>query len=145
MLVSLSTLSNVFDLDSVHISMASAIASASAVTCAENISLLHLLHSNPNPPTRNPIHNNAIRLEGYTLSFERERSLTGVLAFLSSTSDDPNYIPAVAIQERAESKNLDVILAVNETEPGSGSQLLNELRLGFDKIFAILNQVTYGQ
>ena len=125
--------------------MASAKVAASTVTCAENVSLLHLLQPKPALPTRNTIHDKHIRLKGYVLSFERERSLTGVLAFLSSTTDDRNLITAVAVQERHKSNSLDVLLAVNKSNPKSGIATLKELKRAFETIFATLNQITDGQ
>ena len=62
-----------------------------AITCAENVALLSLLHSVSNsgpiqsvpaPPSSNTI-NHLPGREDYILSFEREHNLAGVLAFLA--------------------------------------------------------------
>jgi hypothetical protein len=116
-----------------------------AIACAENIALLHLLHSVPTPPSPNPIDSFQIRHEGYTLSFERERSLAGTLAFLSSISDDPKHIPAVCVEESPNSAFLSVLLAVNKVKRNDGNQVLQNLRQGFERIFAVLSQSLDGE
>ena len=63
-----------------------------AVTCAENIALLHLLHSVPDKPSHNPIDRLPIPQNGYTLSLLQERGLAGTLAFLSNLKDGPEHI-----------------------------------------------------
>ena len=94
-----------------------------AVACAENIALLYLLHSVPAPPSHNPIDSLPIRQNGYTLSFLRERSLAGTLAFLSNLKDGPDHIPAVCIEEGPDSAFLNVLLAVNKAKPGDGKEV----------------------
>lgn len=116
-----------------------------AVTCAENIGLLSLLHSVPIPPSRNPTDNVLLRQEGYTLSFLRERSLAGTLAFLSSLKDGPDHIPAVCVEERPDPSVLNVLLAVNKAKPGDGKEVLKDLKLGFERIFTLLSQVSNGK
>ena len=116
-----------------------------AVTCAENIALLYLLHSVPDPPSRNPIDRLPIRQNGYTLSLLRERGLAGTLAFLSNLKDGPEHIPAVCVQEGPQSAFLNVLLAVNKARPDDGKRVLQNLKLGFEKIFALLSQVSDGQ
>ena len=90
-----------------------------AVACAESIALLALLHTVPTLPSCNPTNDAHSHRRGYVLSFERERSLAGVLAFLSSMDDD-----------RAES--------------GDGNQVLGQLERGFERIFAELAQISDG-
>lgn len=72
-----------------------------AITCAENVALVSLLHSVPNsgpvqsvpaPPSSNMMNHLSSGREDYILSFDRERSLAGILAFLAQTEDDPNHI-----------------------------------------------------
>lgn len=115
-----------------------------AVTCAENIALLYLLHSVPDPPSRNPIDRLPIRQNGYTLSLLQERSLAGMLAFLSNLKDGPEHIPAICVQEGPESAFLNVLLAVNKARPGDGTEVLQNLKLGFERIFALLSRVLDG-
>lgn len=116
-----------------------------AVTCAENIALLYLLHSVPDPRSRNSIDSLPIRQNGYTLSLLQERSLAGTLAFLSSLKDGPEHIPAVCIQEDPQSAFLTVLLAVNKARPADGKGVLKTLKLGFERIFALLSQVLDSQ
>ena len=116
-----------------------------AVNCAENIALLFLLHSVPVPPFHNPIDNPPIRQKGYTLSFTRERSLAGTLAFLSNLKDGPDHIPAVCIEETPDSASLNVLLAVNKARPGDGKEVLQSLKSGFESIFELLSRVSTGE
>ncbi|KAH6959822.1 hypothetical protein BKA56DRAFT_599587 [Ilyonectria sp. MPI-CAGE-AT-0026] len=76
---------------------------SSSIACAENISLLYLLHSVPSPPIRSPINAQQTPKAGYSLPFDKERSLASTLAFLCSIRDDPNRIPAVCIEEDPDS------------------------------------------
>jgi hypothetical protein len=117
-----------------------------AVTCAENIALLHLLHSVPAPPSANPRNHLPIRDKGYALDSERERGLTGTLAFLSNITDDPNHIPAVCVEEDPNSVSLNVLLAVNRVkhQENDGNQVLRELEQGFERIFTVLSHVSDG-
>ena len=115
------------------------------VTRAENIALLYLLHSVPAPPSRNPIESLPIRQKGYKLSFLRERSLAGTLAFLSNLKDGPDHIPAVCVEEDPDSVSLNVLVAVNKAKPGDGKEVLQNLRLGFERIFALLSEVSDGE
>jgi hypothetical protein len=117
---------------------------STAVTCAENIALLYLLHSVPDRPSRNPIDYFPTHQNGYTLSLQRERSLVGTLAFLSNLKDGPDHIPAVCVQEGPKSAFLSVLLAVNKARPGDGKEVLQNLKLGFERIFALLSQVIDG-
>jgi hypothetical protein len=114
-----------------------------AVICAENISLLYLLHSVPVPPFSNDL-NQPLREQGYALSFTRERRLVSTLAFLSYTKEDKNHIPALCIQENPRSASLSVILAVNRETYEDGSQALQGLRQKFERLFAILSETVEG-
>ncbi|RGP62435.1 heterokaryon incompatibility [Fusarium sporotrichioides] len=65
-----------------------------SIVCAENISLLFLLHSFPSVPKATPIRKDQTNEAGYSLPFEKERELASTLAFLStvnkSSFDDGN-------------------------------------------------------
>ncbi|THV44102.1 hypothetical protein BGAL_0733g00010 [Botrytis galanthina] len=113
-----------------------------AITCAENIALLSLLHRVPVSPSLNPISNLSVRHERYDLSFERERSLASVLAFLSSISDNPDHVTAVCVEEDHETMSLNVLLAINKAQQNDNSQIQEEMKLGFERIFAGLAQVS---
>jgi hypothetical protein len=116
-----------------------------AVTCAESIALLHLLHSVAAPPSRNSIDRLRIREKGYTLSFQQERSLAGTLAFLSNLKDGPDHIPAICIEQNPDPAFLNVLLAVNGAGPGAGKEVLHSLKLGFERIFALLSQMSNSE
>jgi hypothetical protein len=121
--------------------MAPNVPSASAITRAESIALLHLLHAVPTRPSSNPTDSLPIRPKGYTLPFERERNLAGTLAYLSSTKDDPDHIPAVCVEEIPKSASLSVLLAVNKVKRGDGNQVLQGLKQGFERIFTALSRL----
>jgi len=116
-----------------------------AVICAENIALLHLLHSVPAQPSHNPVDTLPFRQKGYTLSFEREQSLTSTLAFLSKLKDGPEYIPTVCVEEDPDSGFLNVLIAVNKARPGDGKEVLQNLNSGFERIFRLLSLVSDGE
>ncbi|KAI8623406.1 hypothetical protein F5Y19DRAFT_492640 [Xylariaceae sp. FL1651] len=121
--------------------MASALQSRCAVTCAENIAILNLLHNVPAQPSSNPVMPIQSRTSGYHLPFETERSLATILAFLAAVNDDPNRIPAICIQEVPNADILNVLLAVNKSTADAGAQHLRTIKAGFDKIFTLLSQV----
>jgi hypothetical protein len=108
------------------------------VTCSEAISLLYLLHPVPAPPSRNVLTDHEGRAEGYSLSLSEELSLVESLAFLSNVVHDVNRIPAVCVQQCPETSSLNVLVAVNQSSWGDGSQFLQRLREGFEPIFALL-------
>lgn len=106
---------------------------------AENVALLHLLHTVPAQPSK-AIATPFLQLKrGYTLPFEAERKLTSTLAFLSCLDDDPNRIPAVCVLEVDQKTSLNVLLAVNKAGPGGGMQVLQRIKRGFDAIFLNLS------
>ncbi|RYO80913.1 hypothetical protein DL766_009146 [Monosporascus sp. MC13-8B] len=111
---------------------------AAVVTCAESITILHLLHSVPEQPSSNPVIDYQSRRTGHTLSFDREWGLASTVAFLARTTDDPNYVPAVCIEEIPEPACLQVLLAVNKARPEDGNQVLASLKERFHQIFALL-------
>lgn len=127
------------------LSMAANTSSTLSITCAENIALLHFLHSVPALPSPNPAAKSPIPRERYSLSFEQERSLADTLAFLSSTKDDPGYIPAVCVEEEPESTLTNVLLAVNKVAQCDGNEILESVRQSFDALFAVLSQVSDGE
>lgn len=105
---------------------------------AENISLLFLLHPVPVQPKRNPSSGLSISQSyTYTLPLDKERGLAGTLAFISSIRDDTDHIPAVCIVEELDS-NCMILLAVNRVGSNDGTDILRDLKQGFDKIFNIL-------
>ncbi|KAI1400694.1 hypothetical protein F4819DRAFT_487385 [Hypoxylon fuscum] len=120
--------------------MAQSTPRAPAVVCAESIAALHLLHSIPAQPSSNPVTEIQSRSVGYTLPFEKERSLVGTLAFLAYTKDDINYIPAICVEEGAEAAYLNVLLAVNKATQDDGQKVLKELKEGFGEIFSLLSR-----
>ena len=119
-----------------------------AITCAENVVLLSLLHSVsdsspvqsvPAPPSSNPISYLPSGRKNYILPFRRERSLVGILAFLAQTEDDPNHITAVCIEQALELGSLNVLLAVNRSKWSDGDDILHDLKQCFDGLFSVLS------
>ena len=122
----------------------SAYSSPPAVTCAENIALLYLLHSVPVPPSRNEISNHLVRTGSYILPFHRERDLASTLAFLSNTKDDSNHVPALCIEENPDSESLNVMLAVNRVKWEDGNEILHDLKQSLENIFTVLSEISEG-
>lgn len=112
-----------------------------AITCAENIAVLNLLHPRPSLPFSNTPADRHNQQTNYTLPLEREKSLAGILAFLAHINDDPNTIPAVCIEEDPQGERLRVLLAVNKAKDSDNNKILDKLRQGFDDIFALLANV----
>lgn len=114
-------------------------ASATKIACAESIAFLHLIHSVPAQPSANAIDSATCISEHHTLPFERERSLTSSLAFLSSINDDPNHVSAICVQEDSKDRCLKVLIAVNEAKWGDSRRILRDLKHGFEGIFSLLS------
>ncbi|KAJ0103731.1 hypothetical protein J7T55_000240 [Diaporthe amygdali] len=125
------------------------------IACAENIALFHFLHavrgkngaiskdSVPVRPSVDPIEGVSICRNEYSLSFERERSLASALAFLSRIRDDPEHIPAICIEEDhcpGAEASLRILLAVNRATCKDGDGMLQEIKKGFEGLFAVLSQ-----
>jgi hypothetical protein len=114
-----------------------------AVVCAENIALLHLLHSVPVKPSRNEVgHQPHFHSGNYSLSFDQEQTLASILAFLSNTKNDSNHVPALCIEENPKSDSLDVVLAVNKTKWEDGNEVLRDVKQRLEKIFVILSEIS---
>jgi len=116
-----------------------------SIVCAEDISLLSLLHSVPTPPSRNPLEVRPHHKQGYTLSLNEERQLVEALAFLANDQEDTNHIPALCVQEKPKLSSLNILLAVNRTGWQDGDQNLRRLIQGFNKIFALLADSEQGE
>lgn len=118
-----------------------------AISRAENVALLSLLHSAsstspiqaiPTAPSSNtPGDFDSAR--NYELSVGKERSLVGTLAFLAQTEEDPNHIPAVCVEQ--DTDRLNVLIAINKAKWSDGDSILHMLEERFNMIFAILRTV----
>ncbi|KAH6629781.1 hypothetical protein C7974DRAFT_336537, partial [Boeremia exigua] len=116
--------------------------STPAVARAENISLLHLLHLVPVPPSSNVTNKASPHQGSYALSYNQERHLTGTLAFICNTRDDSDHTPALCIEEDSQSASLNVMLAVNRADEEDGSNVLQDLKEGLEKIFGFLSGIS---
>ncbi|KAI0112995.1 hypothetical protein F4814DRAFT_460249 [Daldinia grandis] len=105
---------------------------------ADRIAALHFLHPIPIQPLSNPVTRIQCRREGYALSFEKERSLCGTLAFLAYAKDDNNNIPAICLEEGPDAAYLSVLLAINKFGHDRGNQVLEGLKTEFESIFSLL-------
>ncbi|GMF78496.1 unnamed protein product [Aspergillus oryzae] len=118
-----------------------------AISRAENIALLSLLHSAsrtsplhviPTAPSSNiPEHSDSAR--NYELSVDKERSLVGTLAFLAQTEEDPNHIPAICVEQ--DTDRLNVLIAINKAKWSDGDSILHVLEERLNMIFAIMQTV----
>ncbi|OTB15437.1 hypothetical protein K445DRAFT_61225, partial [Daldinia sp. EC12] len=115
-----------------------------AIICAESIAALYFLHPIPTQPFSNPVTDIQHRSEGYTLPFDKERSLCSTLAFLAYTKDNNNNIPAICLEEGADGAYLNVLLAINKQEHKSNTHILEELEPRFKGIFSLLAHVDDG-
>ncbi|CAG9975506.1 unnamed protein product [Clonostachys byssicola] len=109
-----------------------------AVNIAENISILHLLHEVPEPPTSNPVLSPIS--DGpteYSLSFKKERDLTIMLAYISSIKNNRDRVPAVCIKEDKATDRLDILVAVNASNAAEKGVLSN-IQTKFEEIFKLL-------
>jgi hypothetical protein len=105
-----------------------------AISCAENVALLSLLHSVSStsplqviptaPSSKTPEHIPAAR--EYELPLDMERSLVGTLSFLAQTEEDPNHIPAVCVEQDIDSSK--VLIAVNKSKWSEGDSVLMPCR-----------------
>ena len=126
-------------------SMDSTVHQGPAIICAENVSLLHLLHSVPTPPARNVLVTPKTCVQGYALSLAEERRLVESLAFLANDSDDVNHIPALCIQQDPATSTTNLLLAVNCAQWRAGIQSLRRLKNGFESIFLVLAYSGQGE
>lgn len=120
-------------------------AQKAAITCAEDIAALFLLHQPKQvvaDPSQNRDTHSLPEQSEYVLPFEVERRLTGAFAFLSGRTHGPNNVTAVCILEAPEAPPcLKVMVAVNRQNARDGSHVLDCLRAEFENIFALLAQV----
>lgn len=117
---------------------------ARQIVCAENVSLLHLLHKVPEQPSANTLPDAEDGPGRYTLPLAKERVLASSLAFLSSISDDFSRITAVCLQEVQNDGTLEVLVAINKQEVESGSGTLGMICSNFAKLFERLSRVGEG-
>lgn len=115
-----------------------------ASACADIIALSSFFSQVPAPVARNALTPLPIGQGDYVLPFYMERRLAEALAFLAKTTDGPEHIPAVCVQQSLSGTVLNVILAVNKSTPTDGDGLLQSLKNGFEEIFEILHDSTYG-
>jgi hypothetical protein len=102
---------------------------------AENIALLRLLSSVPEPLTQNALSVAFLDIDTERLPFQKECDIVETLAFVSGISDDPEKVTAVCIQEDIDHQGLTVVLAVNKGDFEVG-------REGFKRISRILEKIS---
>ena len=104
-----------------------------------NIALLQMLSKEPERPAENPppLHliNQVSKEPQRLLSFERERDLVDNLAFLSASSDRPEEVTAVCVEELDDREGLIIRVARNTGDISSTKE-------GFRRMAAILQGAT---
>ena len=107
---------------------------------AANIAMLTTLNQMPMPPPTNPRSPSQDRLTKYgtgrTLSFDNERQLAGVLAFLSGVSGDSNDVMAVCVEETS-GQTARALVAANRNSAVSPAVCKKAVD-GFRSILAVL-------
>jgi hypothetical protein len=63
---------------------------------------------------------------------------------LAGTSDNPNHIVAVCVEENTKKDGLSVVLAINKTGPRDAEDVLDTIKLGLQGVFNKLGEVRYG-
>ena len=114
------------------------------IICAEDISLLYLLHNVPYLPSSTQIERSRIREAGYTLSFDKERSIASTLAFLANTRGDPNHVPAICVHQINEHE-LQILVAVNKATWDDGRVDLRRTEQDFKTLFSVLSSTCAGK
>ncbi|KAI1421780.1 hypothetical protein F5Y12DRAFT_668422 [Xylaria sp. FL1777] len=110
-----------------------------AVKCTENIAILHLLHPVPAQPSLNPITEIQSKEAGHSLPFDEERRLVSTLAFLAHIEDNPDYIPAVCLQEIPQKQSSNILLAVNrKCLSMKWREYASDIKEGFEGIAATI-------
>ena len=103
----------------------------------ENIALLRLLGKEPGKPAKNMIPPGFWE-QGTSfprkMTIERERDLANTLAFLSGSSNDPEKVIAVCVEEQKDGESTTIRIAANR----GGMQPRKE---ALEKIASILEQV----
>lgn len=112
--------------------------------CAESIALNYLLHEVPEPPQQNTTERFLGAENNYILSFSKETELVEVLSFLAKNKDGSDYIPAMCLEQDRNGSKLKALLAINKRTYTDGNGLLQNLKIGFEKIFDVLRKSSYG-
>ncbi|QIW97802.1 hypothetical protein AMS68_003320 [Peltaster fructicola] len=95
----------------------------------EYATLLWSLQEIPEDPSEGPtLPDNPKRV----LTFEREKQLADDLAFLASSSDDPNQIKAVCVEENTAD---EMIVKIASNSPDA------DMTAGFTELFSIMETV----
>ena len=89
---------------------------------SEDIVLLRLLTAEPSKPSRHSFVNYdrgfSTPPDGRMLSFANERDIVDNLSFLSATSDDPEKVTALSLEEDVRSGSCTIRIAMNSHKLG---------------------------
>lgn len=105
------------------------------VQLAENVILLQKLNPEPERAGVNPPPN--LDSKGRTLTIRHEKDILESLSFLLASSDDPDRILALCIEEKWNCQGIVLSYAVNN----GGHETL---RSGIDSVVKILQAEAYG-
>lgn len=100
----------------------------------ENITLLWTLCQIPGKPKENRIRQ--VHDEGRQLSWDREKQLADIFAFISAWTDDSARVMAVCVEENPEKTGMIISLASNSGD-------LSHVTQGFNDIARILEQASF--
>jgi hypothetical protein len=106
-------------------------------TLAEDIALLYMIDCVPEPPARNspPAAFLEVKAENGALTLKQECDIVEAIAFISATSDDPDKVTAVCIEQHLDPIGMTVIMAAN-----TGN--LESVKAGLQRIFGILKAIS---
>jgi hypothetical protein len=114
---------------------------APAITCAENIALLHFLHEIPVQPSAENV-DQLLEDDRRTIPLKQESRLAGMLATLSAIREDVDRVSAVAVRELPQHRSLEILVAVNKSRPSEGNKYLEDIGKAFHRVFDVLLRVT---
>lgn len=139
----------------------------SSVTTSEEKTLPLLIQSGELPPEVRSAHNNALLElleprpkalpsvsqqdstqqgdEGRALSIQKERELATNLAFLAGITNNPHNIMGVCIEELPDIEGCQVMVAINQSVPSDGAEVLKKVQKGFEQIFKRLSILSAGK
>ena len=103
----------------------------------ENIALLHLANAEPMKPRVNAA-TDAIQNRKYSfqrqLTFELEGELTSTLAFIGATTDDPEQVLAVCIEESPAGNSIIFRIAANDGDVKARKKALQKMLSPLEQI-----------
>lgn len=110
---------------------------------AKYVAFLRLLHEVPVKRSKNKPGVFLNLCQDYILPFDRERQFVGAYAFLSCIKTKIDSIPAVCVREYRDTRSLKLLLTVNKRLVDEGCDYLQDMKLGFEKVFNELRRTGF--